>query len=85
VDYLISVSHSDFKRYRGNMDKVVEICSISGFPGIEGYHTLFEGLDNSELEEAGENLRENGVKTPSFHLPLKMSLNVPGNSGLQLL
>ena len=69
MDYLISVSHSDFKRFKGDMDKIAEICTISGFPGIEGHHSIFEGFDYSELEEAGEALRNSNVKTPSFHLP----------------
>ena len=73
MDYLISVSHSDFARYRGNMDKVAEICSISGFSGIEGHHSLFEGLDDSGLEEAGELFRDSNIKTLSFHLPCSLS------------
>ncbi len=69
MDYLISVSHSDFHRFRNNMDRIIEICTVSGFPGIEGHHSLFEGLDNSELEEAGEDLRDGNVRIPTFHLP----------------
>ena len=73
MDYLISVSHSDFVRFKGDMDKIAEICTISGFPGIEGYHTIFEGFDYSDLEDAGEILRNANVKTPSFHLPGSVS------------
>ena len=69
MDYLISVSHSDFKRFKGDTDKIAETCTISGFPGIEGHHSIFEGFDYSEIEEAGEALRNSNVKTPSFHLP----------------
>ena len=73
MDYIISVSHSDFYRFKNNIDKVVETCSVSGFSGIEGHQSLFEGMNNSELENAGEYLREGSVKTMSFHLPCSVS------------
>ncbi len=69
MNYLISVSHSDFDRFRSNMEKVVEICSISGFSGIEGHHRLFYGLDRKHLEKAGEIFSDSRIKIPTFHLP----------------
>ena len=69
LNYLISVSHSDFDRFRSNMEKVVEICSISGFSGIEGNHRLFYGLDRKHLEKAGEIFSDSRIKIPTFHLP----------------
>lgn len=51
------------------LERIIEICQVAGFSGIEWAPPLFEHLGDAELAEATGAIWDAGLRIDTFHLP----------------